>query len=311
MIPAGFVQPNARMMLPAGSLIDVDILRREVEATGVSRDRLLVDGGAGILERSDIDGERDDNLWDQFGSTQSGVGHALARRIMRRSDFRLAKDVPELSEIATVGDVSNEVNDVVRRGGYVIIEGTQGYGLSIYHTAQFPFATSRDTTAASFLSEVGVAPNLVDQVVMAVRTYPIRVAGNSGPLPNEITWGDVQQQSGSPEPITERTTTTKRIRRVAEFDLGIVRRAAAVNGATSIALHGGDYLDYSSRGVTEPAELSGSIRRFVDQLQGDLSVRVDLVGTGPETEQFADFTRARQSRRTPVGSVRNNEGGDA
>lgn len=297
MIPAGFVQPTAQLMLPAGSLIDLEVLKREIEATGVTQDRLLIDERAGIIEPSDIQGERDSNLWGQFGSTQSGVGHALSRRIMRRPDFRIAKDVPELRDLARIGDVSYEVNGAVQRGDNVIVEGTQGYGLSIYHTVEFPYATSRDTTAAGFLAEVGLAPKLVDEVIMAVRTYPIRVAGNSGPLPNEITWEDIQRRSGSPDPVTELTTTTKRVRRVAEFELDLTQRAAVVNGATSIAVHGIDYFDHSNRNHSTFDSLNFEAKSFISLLEQKIGIPVPFIGYGPHTGEFID---RRVNRREPI-----------
>ena len=36
--------------------------------------------------------------------------------------------------------------------------------------------------------ECGLSPALPTEIVAVARTYPIRVAGNSGPMPNEISW---------------------------------------------------------------------------------------------------------------------------
>jgi hypothetical protein len=62
---------------------------------------------------------------------------------------------------------------------------------------------------------------------MVARVYPIRVAGNSGPLENETTWAEL----GLPE---EKTTVTHKIRRVGEWDSKLIREAAMANG---IATH--------------------------------------------------------------------------
>jgi len=64
----------------------------------------------------------------------------------------------------------------------VIIEGTQGFGLSLLHAADYPYVTSRDTTAAAFVSEAGLSPLDVDDIVLVLRAFPIRVGGNSGPF---------------------------------------------------------------------------------------------------------------------------------
>ena len=77
----------------------------------------------------------------------------------------------------------------------VVIEGTQGFGLSLYHGGHYPKATSRDTTAGTFVGEAGLSPLDVDDVKMVIRTFPIRVAGDSGELPNETTWKAVAAEA--------------------------------------------------------------------------------------------------------------------
>ena len=68
----------------------------------------------------------------------------------------VGKQVPWLEELIT--KVSEETNSALDRGKKVLVEGTQGSGLSLYHSNSYPKATSRDTTAAGFLSEVGLSP---------------------------------------------------------------------------------------------------------------------------------------------------------
>ena len=82
-------------------------------------------------------------------------------------------------------------------GERLVLEGTQGFGLSLVHSSYYPFVTSRDTTAAAFVSEAGFSPLDVDEIVLVIRAFPIRVGGNSGPLPNEIDWHTLSTESGS------------------------------------------------------------------------------------------------------------------
>src|SRR5581483_7659780 len=175
------------------------ILLTEIKETGIDPKRVGVDRNAGII--SPYDGEEEAKLLlrDRLGSTLSGTGIGVANRALRSPGFKLAKDAPELQGFLT--DVSTEINTCLDKGGKVIIEGTQGFGLSLYHSPHYPYATSRDTTASGFLSEVGVSPRLVTDIVMAIRAYPIRVAGNSGPLSNELSWEEVRKRSGYPTDI--------------------------------------------------------------------------------------------------------------
>lgn len=286
LLPAGFINSSSRLLLAAGSLINPQILVREIELCGVSPTRVGVDFNAGVISEKEAEYERQILLRERVGSTLSGTGAGVAARVLRQGDFRLAKDVPELRPF--LASVAEELNRAVDHGEQVIVEGTQGFGLSLYHSDCYPYSTSRDTTASAFLSEVGLSPLSVTRVIMAIRTYPIRVGGNSGPLRGEITWQELRRRSGYPYDIMEFTTATGRPRRVAEFDLDLVRRAAMVNRPTDIALHGVDYLDYRNKGVPEFKGLSDKARDFVAWLERELGVRIGFIGTGPTNEELID-----------------------
>ena len=283
-LPAGFINPGTRLLLAAGCLINPEILLTEIKGTGTDPSRVGIDRHAGIISPSEGEEEAELRLRDRLGSTLSGTGIGVANRVLRKPDFKLAKDVPELQEFLT--DVSAEVNEAVDKNGKVLIEGTQGFGLSVYHLPHYPYATSRDTTASGFLSEVGVSPRLVTDIIMAIRTFPIRVAGNSGPLKDEITWEQLRERSRYPTDIREFTTTTKKLRRVGLFDLELVRRAALVNRPTQIALHGMDYLSWHNKSLRDYQGLTPEARSFVDSLELSLGESVTLIGTGPANEEL-------------------------
>ena len=291
-VPAGFINERTRLLLAAGALIDPAVLLKEVETCGLTAERLGIDGNAGIVEPSDRDTERTSQLQARLGSTNMGVGSAASRRVIREAGFRCASDVPELRPFLT--SVRSEVSAAIRQNKSVVIEGTQGFGLSLYHTEQWPYCTSRDTTAHSFLGEVGIGARDF-AVIMAIRTYPIRVAGNSGPLPSEISWADVRKRSGYPHDIAEFTTTTKRLRRVAEFDWRVVLEAVAANSPTCLALHGVDYVQYRNKSVSDFDALSDDAKTFVAELERRTAVPVGLIGTGPQPAEMID-RRARSVR---------------
>ena len=292
LLPAGFINSKSRLLLAAGALVKMDILTHEIEICGVDRVRIGIDYNTAIITEKEISSERELGLLEKIGSTLSGTGSAVANRVLRNGSLRLAKDIPDAKPFLT--NVSEEVNAAIDKGEKVAIEGTQGFGLSLYHGKHYPYATSRDTTAAAFLSEVGVSPLRVDSIIMAVRTYPIRVDGNSGPLRHEITWEELQKRSGYPYRIEEFSTNTERPRRIASFDLEIVKMAAMVNRPTQIALHGTDYLDYNNKGLTEFTRLCDKAKRFTEWLEQELGVPVEFIGTGPTNEELIDKRNGRQ-----------------
>ncbi len=166
----------------------------------------------------------------RYGLNRPGVGAATARRIMERGQpVTFARDVEELRPY--IGSARKVLQDSFVRGARALLEGTQGSGLSLFH-GTYPYVTSRDTTVMGCLSEAGIPHSRVRRVVMVCRTYPIRVEnpsdGTSGPL-REITYGELASRSGIDEAElrgTEKTSTTRRQRRLGEFEWDQLQPAA-------------------------------------------------------------------------------------
>jgi adenylosuccinate synthase len=156
--------------------------------------------------------------------------------------------------------------------------------------------TSRDTTAAGFAMEVGLSPRRVDKIVMVIRTFPIRVGGTSGPFRDEITWDDVRTLSGAPETYPEYTSVTKRLRRVAKFNLDQVKVACEYNKPTSIAVMGLDRLDYANTNVNDADILSCDAKRFIMELELATETPVDYAGTGFGTFDVVRLKIAKSER---------------
>lgn len=164
-VPAGFVNSATRLLLAAGCIIKPALLLHEIALCGLSAGRIGVDGNAAVLEEADAVSESQSALRDRLGSTGVGMGAAVSRRVIRAPDVRLARDIPELKPYIT--SVQEELTAAIQAGARVVIEGTQGFGLSLYHTEKWPFCTSLDTTAHAFLSEAGIGVRGFD-VIMAV-----------------------------------------------------------------------------------------------------------------------------------------------
>jgi adenylosuccinate synthase len=282
----------------AGMVIDLSVLLDEIDRCDVTPGRLVIDRNACIMSQVDSHNEAAGTLRDRIGSTLSGTGSATARKVLRDPELMLARDIPALRPY--IGNVAELVNEQLDNDVTVIVEGTQGFGLSLHHSDAYPFATSRDTTAAAFLSESGLSPLLVRNVYVVLRTYPIRVAGNSGPLPGEITWEEVAKRAGYPHALAEYTTVTKRLRRVAEFDWDLARKAVQINRPTGIALHGVDYLNYTDYGKSEWSDLSKISRAFIRELEVALNVSVAFIFTGPDAEHIIDRRVTARTQRSAV-----------
>ena len=275
-LPASCLSRNALVILPAGSLIDPEILRREIEQVQLDEKRLFIDCRATVVSPAHRRSESDEGIVESIGSTGSGTGAALRERLSRRTDHRLAADDAYLKKF-THPFIPDLLRPLLNRGRRIVIEGTQGFGLSIWHGPVFPNATSRDTTAANFVAETGLAPHDVDDVVLAIRSFPIRVGGNSGPLQNEIDWPTLASEARLRPDHVELTSATKRVRRVARFHAGIVKQAIVVNRPHRVVMNHLDYVDPDVKsGVLSPKAI-----RFLVDVEQAIERKIDLVGVSP------------------------------
>ena len=281
---AGLINPDITLCIGAAGLINMQVLEEEMKLVPNCTDRLFIDGNAGIISNLHIQQEEHEKMNQHIGSTCEGVGAALRDKIKRDGSFPTAQDIPGLN-IINVSRYLNTLSDDKK----IMIEGTQGYALSLNH-GPYPFCTGRDVLASSLLSDVGLAPSLCDEVIMVIRTYPIRVAGNSGPMcGKELTWEEVTKRSKSPTPLIEKTTVTKRTRRVCEFDVELVKEAIGANRPTQIALTFVDYLDYANYGVRQYHKLTKTSRRWIEKLEKEIETPITILKTGPDITHTIDL----------------------
>lgn len=274
-LPTASILPDINIVLCAGSYIDIDILKKEIEIAQLSPDRLRIDPNAVVITPEIRKAEQRGGLMDSIGSTGSGTGEAVIQRIRRQNPLLLAQSFPEL--IPLVKETQSFLRRCLEKEERIIIEGTQGFGLSLLHSQYYPHVTSRDTTAAAFVSEASLSPLDVDDVVLTIRAFPIRVAGNSGPLPDEIDWETITIEGRHTAPVVEKTSVTRQVRRVARFSPDIVKEAIKVNRPTRIVLN---HLDY----VAKEARIFQSIAvsRFLNEVESSIGHSVEYFGFGPD-----------------------------
>lgn len=283
---AAVTNPGALLGIAAGSEIDPYVLAEEIawlERDGIEvRNRLIIDPGATWLTQEHRDRETFSGLTARIGSTGKGIGAARAARIMREAPT-VGQNRAEFGQFGQVQSVSLSAAGMLNVGGTVQIEGTQGYGLGL-HTEFYPQCTSSDCTALDFLAMAQIQPWIVPpealEIWVVFRPYPIRVAGNSGPLHGETSW----EQLGL-EP--EYTTVTKKIRRVGTWDGELAAAAVDANGGyrARLALTMADQLDKQLEGCTDPEKLldSGPFRKFLSTFEADCGSMPAIVTTSDRT----------------------------
>ncbi|MER8578960.1 adenylosuccinate synthetase [Mesorhizobium sp. M1423] len=276
-MPAACIDRNVDVVFPAGSYLDTEILLREINELDYPLDRIYISKYASLITPEQIAWEEASGLVGSIGSTGSGVGAALLA-----SAARGAKNFP-LEALHAGNDARLEkfrrdttalLHKKLLAEERVVIEGTQGFGLSLLDGGHWPKATARCTTAAAALAEAGLSPLLVDNVTMVLRAFPIRVAGDSGPLPGETSWARIAQRSGLERDIREYTTVTKKERRVGEFDASSVRRAIRANTPNRIVLNHLDYVGPAAS-VSNP---NSAVSKFIRMVSSEIMQRIDWYG---------------------------------
>lgn len=286
-----------KIMLGPGSLINPLSLIAEVmacddiiEAKGI---KIMIHPHAAIVKQEHIDEEA--GPMTKIGSTKKGVGAAMIQRIRRDPDnMNIAANCQSLREWVVTVD---EYRKALHESEQVLIEGAQGYGLSMYH-GFYPYTTSRDVSLFQILADSGVqAADIIEKhnthkirVIGTCRTYPIRVAnrfdekgtqvGYSGPCYDdqcEISFEDIGQE-------VELTTVTKLPRRIFTFSGKQIYEACQHNGVYNVFLN---FLNY--------CQTEEEIIDIVQRIEREDTV-VRWVGTGPAFKDVHEVLGNRTER---------------
>ena len=276
MLPSGFLNKDAKVMVGPGVVVNPSVLLKEINDFDVEG-RAFLDYNCGIIEESHREADSQGRLKEKIGSTGSGTGPANAERAMRT--LKMAKEIDELESYLT--DVPLEVNSALDRNENVLIEGTQGTHLSLWH-GTYPFVTTKDVTASGICADVGIGPKKVDDVIVVFKAYLTRVG--TGPMP-----GELSEEETSAKGWEEFGTVTGRLRRAAEFDFGLAKRAVMLSSANQISITKLDVRFPNCAGITSYDELDEDAKSFIKNIEEELGVKVTLIGTGPGVTDVIDL----------------------
>ncbi|MGN8258794.1 adenylosuccinate synthetase [Pseudomonas sp. SMSB3] len=311
-LPSGARDVSARLLLGPGMTIRLPGLLNEIEECQIGPDRLFIDPQATIIEDEDL-AEEQVHLVSTIASTGSGSGAAAARRILNRGKktIRLARDVEELQPyVGTPGSyhgcTTDRLEEAYRNGHSILLEGTQGSGLSVFH-GDYPHVTSRDTNVAGCLAEAGISPSRIRKILMVIRPMPIRVGDpdgdqghTSGQLKHATTFDEIAQFAGldgNALNTAEKTSTTRRNRRVGWFEWDQFRKACALNAPTDIVLTFADYLKSTNSQARRFEQLDPDTIKFVEELERVSQAPVSLINTRFSRDTGASDLRSLIDRR--------------
>ena len=281
-IPCGYADAK-RVLIGRGAFIDVEQLQKEIEKTNIDKKRLGIDSYATIVQSCHVQEEnRSQNLMEKIGSVGTGAGPATRDKIMRSSKVKFAKDCYSLKPYLT--DTVKELHETLEKKGQVLLEGDQGFKLSLLH-GEWPYVTSCDTTTSTLLAKAGINPRELREVHMVLKPYTTRVG--PGPLQGEITGNQTlygrnlewfHNQGG------ETGTVSGRLRRIGEFEWHNVKRAAAINGATHMDV---THVDVFTKDAERDLFLLDLMRLYCLYP----SPTVGLFSTGPKLEDIKEYQK--------------------
>jgi adenylosuccinate synthase len=289
-IPNGIVSNGLKhVLIGPGSIINPDTFLAETEAYSLYLDGIdvLIHENAAVVTQA----HRDEEAASMFaiGSTMKGCGAAIVDKIRRNPKHStIARDALIGTPLEGFVVTAQEYNRVLDRADRVLLEGAQGFSLSI-NQGFYPFTTSRDCTTHQLLSDCAIPRTWHQNMTVygCARTYPIRVAnrfdtdgrmvGTSGPCyddQEEIKWSRLGMEP-------ELTTVTQLPRRIFTFSRQQIREAIRMDGVDEVFLNFANYVPLDKTpGHMELGDMISTIE--------DAGAAVSYLGFGPSVLDIVD-----------------------
>ena len=227
-----------------------------------------------------------------------------------------------------VGDTVNRLHDALAAGQHVLLEGAQATFLDLDH-GTYPYVTSSNPTAGGACAGTGLGPRDIDRIVGITKAYTTRVG--AGPFPTELLdadgdrlveigreFGTVTGRRRRPgwvdcvmlrhavrlNSLTELALTKLDV--LDTFDTVKVCVAYRVDGRRlagypdRVELLGQvepEYVELPGwgrelRSVRRTSELPTAARAFVQLIEAEVGVPINVVGVGAERDDYLHWASA-------------------
>lgn len=280
-LPVGWQNPNTKLVIGAGAYIHPTILERELETVasltgeGLSKlaGRIYIDYNCGMHYEWHTAKSKESGRHHKMGATGKGCSEAVMDKIRSRGnpgqhtwqDYRIPDDSPLKYLNLSTCYVEVLLNSAYDNGQQILIEGTQGTLLDL-HLGPYPYTTHKQTQAANWLAECGLSCTVEKELVLVCRTFPIRVAGNSGPMPGEMSWVELARDINT-YLVANHQKPRVSIHSLVQFEHACVD-AANHYGINSHRIH---MLDQDERGKPSMQEAVSELHaRALAQLPGEV-----------------------------------------
>lgn len=237
-----FVSQNAHLIMPYHKLLDTlsESTGQKIGTTGrgigpcyidkVSRKGIRI---VDLLDRKVFEKKLRANIEEK---------NNVLRKIYGHSELNVEEIVEEYLEFDRkidpyIKDIPLFLNQVIKDGKSVLLEGAQGALLDVDH-GTYPFVTSSNPTVGGACTGTGLPPNKITDIMGIVKAYTTRVG--EGPFPTELLDADGEKLR---KIGVEFGATTGRPRRCGWFDAFLLKYSNLINGYDSVAITKLDVLD--------------------------------------------------------------------
>ena len=199
-IPIGIINPHTELFIGPGSAIDMDDFIKEYESVkdllGIRK--IYVHEMVPLIKKHHKEYEA---THIKSGSTHKGCGAVVQDKIIRNPNLEFFKGYKNAISCSNSEYHERLLKHLENRAGYVLLEGAQGCDLSLNHSGNYPYVTSRNVSSAQLLADSGISPERLLETIMVIRPFPIRInnfnqfgefnyTGNYGTA-QELTWSQI------------------------------------------------------------------------------------------------------------------------
>ena len=209
-IPVSVVNSNTELFIGPGSAIDMSVFVDEYS----NAERYLGERKIYVHEMVPLIDEKHKEYERQHvksGSTFKGCGAVSRDKIMRDPNLEFFKGYKNAVVCSNEEWLDRLYSHLDNTDEYVMLEGAQGCDLSLNHSGNYPYVTSRNVSTAQLLADCGISVDRLLETIMVIRPFPIRISnltrdgeirfsGKYG-TGDELTWSQINiasQENGYP-----------------------------------------------------------------------------------------------------------------
>ncbi|MDD2445412.1 MAG: adenylosuccinate synthetase [Clostridia bacterium] len=335
-LPIAVVSPNVKyLVVGPDAIIDPEILKKEIKIYSdlIGNRKIYIHQNAGIVKPKHKEIEI---ALLRNGSTFKGAGAARCDKILRAKGCHANEfNFGEIQNKIEIIDNSFFLNLLTATGEFnqntnILCEMSQGFDLDIDFGIDQQHVTSRPCDPAYFMSRIGLAPLLYGNKVkkhMIIRPYPIRISNdtNLGEISSgdyagsrELAWQEIANRCFAKQNLEmlEKTTITKKIRRVFEFNDTRLKSAICHTMPNDIILNFAQYINYYGKDLNNnnliksyniwngkvfneemfikaSNEMSAfcEIAQIAQILEEKYKTNVSLIGTGEKEDSYINYNK--------------------